>query len=72
MNIISLRERITDTDVANDVTSTRQSVITRVVIRFYDMTLSIKYQRRHIIIKFQQFKACCYALTVFLEIKECK
>ena len=31
---------IVDMDIANDVTHTRQSVITRVVIRFYDMTLS--------------------------------
>ena len=29
-----IRKRIADTDVVNDVTFTRQSVITRVVIRF--------------------------------------
>ena len=40
-NIISIRKRIVDTGVVNDVTCSRQSVIiTRVVIRFYDMTLS--------------------------------
>ena len=32
MDNISIRKRIVDTDVVNDVTSTRQSVITRVVI----------------------------------------
>ena len=49
MNIISLRKRIVDMDVVNDVTCTCQSVITRVVIRFYDMTLSTEQQRRHVI-----------------------
>ena len=34
MNIISIRERIVESDVVNKVTCTRQSVITRVVIRF--------------------------------------
>ena len=34
MNIISIRKRIVDMDVVNDVTLSRQSVITRVVIRF--------------------------------------
>ena len=34
MNISSIRKRIVDTDVVNDVTNMRQSVITRVVIRF--------------------------------------
>ena len=34
MNIISIRKRIVDTNVVNDVTSSRQSVNTRVVIRF--------------------------------------
>ena len=34
MDNISSRKRIVDTDVVNDVTSTRQSVITRFVIRF--------------------------------------
>ena len=34
MNIISIRKRMVDTDVVNDVTCTHQSVITRVVIRF--------------------------------------
>ena len=34
MNIISIRKRIVDTDVVNNVTDTRQSFITRVVIRF--------------------------------------
>ena len=34
MNINSVRKRIVDTDVVNDVTHTRQSVITRIVIRF--------------------------------------
>ena len=40
MNIISKRKRSADTDVVNDVTRSRESVITGVVIRFYDMTLS--------------------------------
>ena len=34
------KKRIVDTNVVNDVTSTRQSVITRVVWNFYGMTLS--------------------------------
>ena len=34
MNISSMWKRIVDTDVVNDVTHTRQSVITRVVIQF--------------------------------------
>ena len=34
MKIISIRKSIIDTDVDNDVTRSRQSVITRVVIRF--------------------------------------
>ena len=34
MIIIFYKKRILDTNVVNDVTSTRQSVITRVVIRF--------------------------------------
>ena len=33
MDIIPLRKRIVDTDVVNDVTGSRQSVITRVVIQ---------------------------------------
>ena len=33
LNYFSVRKRIVDSDVANDVTHTRQSVITRVVIR---------------------------------------
>ena len=37
---ISRRKRIGETDVVSDVTCTRQSIITRVVIRFYDTTLS--------------------------------
>ena len=38
------------TDVVNDVTYSRKSVNTRVVIRFfYDMTLSTGKQRRHMI-----------------------
>ena len=35
INIMLARKRIVDTDVVNGVTSTRQSVITRVVIRFF-------------------------------------
>ena len=46
-NYVSLY-RFVDMDVVNDVTCTRQSVITRVVIQFYDMTLSAE-QRRHMI-----------------------
>ena len=34
MNIYSIRKRIVDKDVVNDVTDTRQSVITLVFIRF--------------------------------------
>ena len=34
INILSIRERIVDTDVVNDVTYTRQSFITSVVIWF--------------------------------------
>ena len=34
MDNILMRKRIVDMDVVNDVTFTRQSVITRVVIRF--------------------------------------
>ena len=34
MNIISMWKRIVDTGVVNDITHTRQSVITRMVIRF--------------------------------------
>ena len=40
INIISARKRIADTDVVSDVTFTRYGVITRMIIRFYDMTLS--------------------------------
>ena len=40
IDIISIQKRIIDTDVVNDVTCMRQSVITVVIIRFYDMTLS--------------------------------
>ena len=35
MDIISTRKCIADTDVVNDVTYMRQSVITHVVIRFF-------------------------------------
>ena len=40
-----------DTNVVNDVTSTRQNVITRVLwsYDFYDMTLSTENQHRHMI-----------------------
>ena len=34
MNIISVRKRIVDMDVVNDVTRSRRSVITRVFLRF--------------------------------------
>ena len=34
MNIISIRKRIVDMDIVIDVTGSRQSVITPVVIRF--------------------------------------
>ena len=39
-SFISIRKRTVDTDVVSDVTCTRKSGITRVVIRFYDVTLS--------------------------------
>ena len=35
MNSISIRKCIADMDVVNDVTFTRQNVITRVAIRFF-------------------------------------
>ena len=35
MNISSMKKQIVDTDVVNDVTFSRQSVNTRVVIRYY-------------------------------------
>ena len=35
MNIISIQKSVVDTGFVNEVTSTRQSVITRVVIRFF-------------------------------------
>ena len=35
MNIISLIKRVVDTDIVNDITYMRQSVITHVVIRFF-------------------------------------
>ena len=41
MNIISLRKHIVDMDVVNDVTCTRQSVITRVDIRFFMLAEAI-------------------------------
>ena len=37
------------TDVVNDLTCTRQSIITRVVYDFYYSTLSTELQRRHMI-----------------------
>ena len=49
MNIISIRKRFADTNIVSDVTESRQSLITRVGIRFFDMTLSTEYQRRHMI-----------------------
>ena len=51
MNIISVRKRIIDTDVVNDVTCERQSVITRVVIRFlcHDVTAT-SYDNKYIYI----------------------
>ena len=42
IDIISIRTRIVDKDVVNDVTYSCQNIITRVVIRFYDITLSIE------------------------------
>ena len=41
MNVILIRKLIVDMNVVNDVTCMRQSVMTRVVIRFYDMTYDI-------------------------------
>ena len=46
------------TDVVNDVTYSRKSVITRVVIRFL-MTLSTGKQRRHMINKFIRETVYC-------------
>ena len=53
LNIISLRKHIVDTDVVNDVTRWRQSVITRVVIRFlwHDViqwTTTTSYDKYHL------------------------
>ena len=60
MNIISVRKRIVDTDVVSDFTYTRQSVITRVVIRFfYDTALSTELQRRHMIKYFTKLLFRC-------------
>ena len=42
INIDSARKRIIDTDVVNDVTSTRYSVITRGHTIFCDVTLCIE------------------------------
>ena len=55
MDNISSRKRIADMDVVNDVTSTRQSVITRVVIRFLGHDLSTELQQRHMINYFLLF-----------------
>ena len=68
-NIISLRKRFVDMDVVNDVTCTRQSVITRVVIvyDFYDTTLSTDLQRRHMINSYKELVSdkliLCYTVT---------
>ena len=72
MNCISRRKHIVDTDVVNDVTCTRQSVITRVVIRFYDMTLATEYQRRHMINVHYSFILAGNESIVFcIKIKTC-
>ena len=49
INIISAINRIVDTDVVNDVTSTCENVNTCVVIRFLCTALSTESQRRHMI-----------------------
>ena len=41
MNNISIRKRIADMDVVNDVTCTRQSVTTRWLYDFYDPKVSL-------------------------------
>ena len=53
LNIILLRKCIADTDVVNDVTRSRQSVITRVVIRFYGTTSSTGHMIKKIKCKVQ-------------------
>ena len=49
MNISSIWKCIVDMDVVNDVTCTRQSVITRVVRRFVWHDVSTEQQRHHMI-----------------------
>ena len=68
MDNISSRKRIADMDVVNDVTSTRQSVITRVVIRFLGHDLSTELQQRHMINYFfiiQSFRYFKYSMSYF-------
>ena len=49
INLISARKLIGDTDVVNDVTSMRQSVITVWSYDFNDTKLSTEKQRRYMI-----------------------
>ena len=62
------------TDVVNDVTYYRKSVITRVVIRFYDMTLSTGKQRRRMIKRRKQFSwddylhICLFVLRLIVSV----
>ena len=52
------------TDVVNDVTYSRKSVITLVVIRFYDMTLSTGKQWRHMIRVIRTFSSIIYGMSI--------
>ena len=56
VDIFSIEINIVVTDVVNDVTYSRKSVITRWSYDFYYMTLSTGKQRRHMIIPIIFFK----------------
>ena len=49
ISITSIRKCISDTNVVNDVTHTRQRVITRLVVRFFDATSTTEKQSSHVI-----------------------
>ena len=67
MGIFSMKIYIVVTDVVNDVTYSRKSVNTRVVIRFYDMTLSTGKQRRHMIKLFIKYLDRHFSLNIASE-----
>ena len=49
MNSISIRKRIVDTDVVNDITCSAKVLLHVWSYDFYDTTLSTEKQRRHVI-----------------------